>query len=349
MRYYPLIIACLIFCICACDEDSRLVEVYVSGYRFDTTGSESIDGVFYKNLISTTIASPTAPLRNFFANDIMLDGDDIYILGTLSPLSSDSKKTVYWKNGTVNYLDRGAGNSEATDLFVESRNVYVLVHDNLNAMNNLGYYTNGRYVPVTSTQGTGNYGAEMFVRNGNIYIAGYEYYPDSDSTIPRYWVNNTIVDLAVPAIWSGLARSVYVTEADISYVAGSVIMDESYLVSIPVYWINGVFTALPLSTGFVGGQANSVFVESGNVYIGGMQYDAGYNCKVTYWKNGTPVMIDSGVYGYSSVLKIAAKNDNVYCIGFRDERNSAALWINGSRVNLGRAGSYTYLSGLYIK
>ncbi len=349
MKLNSLILGCLMMCLVSCREDGKIITIYTCGFKADTLLSPgSYEGVYFKNLELNSISNPTPPDKKFGANDIMLEGEDIYILGTVSMLTEDQKKTVYWKNGVLTNLDRGAPNSEATDLFVEHGDVYVLVNDNLNAMKNMGYYKNGNYTSISSTQGKGNYGAAFFVFKDTVHVAGHEYNSDNDTTQPRYWINDSAVVLSTPAISYGEATSVFVTEDATRYVVGTVVLRGPYKINTPVFWKNGVYTPLTLSSGYIGGKASSIFVENGNVYIGGMQYDNGFNVAVTYWKNGAPVIIDSGVV-YSTVQKIAVLNNNVYCIGLRDINTTAALWINGSRVNLGSAGGFTYLSGLFVK
>ena len=213
----------------------------------------------------------------------------------------------------------------------------------------MGYYKNGTYVAVSATQGVGKYGSQIFVFKDTVRIAGYQYTGNFENTRPRLWVDGDEIILSTPAIRDGQATAVFVSEDGTTHVSGAITPDAALLISTPVYWRNGVYTALPLSSGYEAGFASSIFVEDGNVYIGGVQYDSGYNAVLTYWKNGVPYIIDNGVAGYSTVSKIAALNGNVYCIGFRDIRYSAALWVNGSRVDLGSSGYQTYVYGLFVK
>lgn len=350
MKAQSILLGCLITILTSCTPDGRIIEIYTCGVRADTTSSvSSYEGVYWKSLTLNTIATPTPPDKKFGVIDITMEGTDMYILGSINLFTDNAQKTVYWKNGVINYLDRGASHSAATDLHVEHGNTFVLVNDNLANLINMGYYKNGTYVSVSATQGVGKYGSQIFVFNDTVRIAGYQYTGNYENTRPRLWKDGTEIILSTPAIRDGQATAVFVSEDGTTHVTGGVFLDAPLILSTPVYWRNGVYTALPLSSGYVAGFANCIFVEDGDVYIGGMQYDSGFNAVLTYWKNGTPVIIDRGVYGYSTVSKIAALNGNVYCIGFRDIRYSAALWVNGSRINLGRRGYLTYVSGLFVK
>jgi hypothetical protein len=350
MKTHTLLLGCLIVFLVSCSPKDKIIEIYTCGVRGDTTSSVlSYEGVYWKSLTLNTIATPTPPDKKFAAIDITMEGTDMYILGTLNFFTEDAQKTVYWKNGVINYLDRGASNSIATDIHVEHGNTYVLVNDNLANLLNMGYYKNGTYISVSSTQLIGKYGSQIFVFKDTVRIAGYEYTGNLENPKPRLWIDGDEIILSTPAIRDGQATAVFVSEDGTTHVTGAITPDGPYLLTTPVYWRNGVYSALPLSSGYVSGFANCIFVEDGNVYIGGVQYDGVFNAVLTYWKNGTPYIIDDGVAGYSTVSKIAALNDNVYCIGFRDIRYSAALWINSSRVDLGSSGYQTYVYGLFVK
>ncbi|HRH58143.1 MAG TPA: hypothetical protein PLS10_10835, partial [Chitinophagales bacterium] len=350
MKTHSLLLGCLILFLVSCSPKDKIIEVYTCGVRGDTTSSVlSYEGVYWKSLTLNTIATPTPPDKKFGAIDLTMEGSDMYILGSLNLFTDNAQKTVYWKNGVINYLDRGASHSAATDLHVEHGNIYVLVNDNLANLINMGYYKNGTYVAVSATQGVGKYGSQIFVFKDTVRIAGYQYTGNFENTRPRLWVDGDEIILSTPAIRDGQATAVFVSEDGTTHVSGAITPDAALLISTPVYWRNGVYTALPLSSGYEAGFASSIFVEDGNVYIGGVQYDSGYNAVLTYWKNGVPYIIDNGVAGYSTVSKIAALNGNVYCIGFRDIRYSAALWVNGSRVDLGSSGYQTYVYGLFVK
>lgn len=352
MKSYSILLGCLILSLVSCSPDAKIVEIYTSGMRFDTVSStRSYEGIYWKSLAMNIISNPTPPIKKFAALDITMEGDDLYVLGLIDMYSytDDSIKTVFWKNGIVNYLNRGAVNSEGTDIFVEHGDVYVLVNDNFANLINVGYYKNGIYVPVSSTQGIGKRGEQLFVHNDTVYIAGYQYTGYYENTRPRLWKDDVEITLSSPDIIDGRATDVIVAEDGTTYVTGAVTPNLPIRHSTPVYWRNGVYTPLTLSSGYVAGSANCIFIENSNIYIGGVQYDTAYNTSLTYWKNGSPVIIDSGIAGRSTVSKIAVLDDKVYCIGFKDYKNSAALWINGARIDIGSRGFQTYVNGLFVK
>lgn len=351
MKTHSFLLFCLAALLASCSRDGKIINIYACGVRGDTisTSLSGYEGIYWKNLSLNVIPNPTPPDKKFGAVDMTMEGTDMYILGSLNLFTDDAQKTVYWKNGVINYLDRGASHSEATDIFVQHANTYVLVNDNKDNLKNMGYYENGTYHAIASTQGIGKYGKQIFVHNDTVRIAGFHYIGDYEDKQPRLWTDDVEVTLSAPVtIIDGEATSVFVTEDGTVFVSGAVTPDAPVLLSKAVYWRNGVYNELTLSSGYIAGFANTVVVEDGDVYVGGVQYDGSYNAYLTYWKNGVPVIIDSGVTGFSSVTKIAVLDGKVYCIGFRDIRYSAALWINGSRVDLGTRGYQTYVYGLYV-
>ncbi|MBX7125616.1 MAG: hypothetical protein K1X47_07975 [Cyclobacteriaceae bacterium] len=97
------------------------------------------------------------------------------------------------------------------------------------------------------------------------------------------------------------------------------------------YWKDG--TLVMLDTTSVASTASCIFVESGNVHVGG--YDA--NGFARYWKNGIEVPIEGGQTPTSQILAIAVAGSDVYLAG--SSGSTAAWWKNGTLNKITEAGA----------
>lgn len=111
-----------------------------------------------------------------------------------------------------------------------------------------------------------------------------------------------------------------------------------------VYWKNG--TIVPLTNGKKpSSRANSIVVDNGDVYVGGVDNDGVGNLAV-YWKNGTRVPMEkSPEYPIAYGRSIAVDNGDVYLAGEQSTllptggfASRTMYWKNGSPVNLGDNG-----------
>lgn len=181
----------------------------------------------------------------------------------------------------------------------------------------------------------------VFVTDDNVYMSGA--YVDSGNDKPCYWDGGTKVNLDVPAADEGIATSIYVYGDDI-YVSGY--YDNSGN-ETACYWKNGV--KVDLSEG----QANSIFIYEGSVYVAGSD-DVG---KAAYWKDGSKVALSALI---SIAYDIEVVNGDVYVAGAVIDGNTYAVyWKNGVITELTDGstdaiassiavyGSDVYVSGKY--
>ncbi len=181
----------------------------------------------------------------------------------------------------------------------------------------------------------------------DIYLSGYDFYPNGIYAVATYWKNGVAVHLTDGSTWSE-ARSIVVSGNDV-YVAGR--YGDS-----AVYWKNVVPTVL---SGIRPNQydANSIAVSGSDVYVAGTETGVfnqfplpNYiNSVALYWKNGVPVYLSSDTIGSAS-LSIAVSGNDVYTAGYSwnphglDDNNvpmqewehyeEATYWKNGTAVFL---------------
>ena len=190
-------------------------------------------------------------------------------------------------------LNEGTLASIATSIVVSGSDVFVAGYGAIsgNAHDFAIYWKDGS--PVFLTDGTQEAVAEsIFVDGSDVYVAGW------DGGVAEYWKNGVAVPLNVFDGTNGAeAWSIVVSEGDV-YVAGweyittQISPTETYTTPVAMLWTNGVPTELsdPLAFGI----AHSIFLSGGDIYVAGntCQENQGPGCDlVTYWKNGTPVVL----------------------------------------------------------
>ncbi len=163
----------------------------------------------------------------------------------------------------------------------------------------------------------------------NIYLAG-----GSTSNTPTYWKNGAPVQVSIE---TGYLLSIVVAGADV-YCSGGI---GASLVT----WKNGVattLTAIPAGSSLASGN-HALFVSGSDVYAAGWQYGPSptYYQKATYWKNGTPVFLTSGLTNNAQATAIFVSGADVYVAGEEEEisggsvvNHAPRLWKNGVSVPL---------------
>jgi hypothetical protein len=177
-------------------------------------------------------------------------------------------------------------------------------------------------------------GLSIFVDGNDVYAAGI------DRGVAKYWKNGVPVDLT-DGVNYGEAWSIVVSEGDV-YVAGwqykTTQIDPTHFYTAPVakYWKNGVPTELsdPLAFGI----AHSIFLSGTAIYVAGntCQENEPPGCDlVTYWKNGTPVVLPGQKPTAGSSIFVSGAD--VYVAGdyFTGGGSAVAdLWKDGTLTQL---------------
>ena len=111
------------------------------------------------------------------AYSIFVNNNNVYVAGREFNGSVDVAK--YWSNGSSNTLSSGANEATAYSVFYSNGSVYVAGTDGDVAK----YWRNG--AANTLSGGTG--ANSIFVHEGDIYVAGYEY--NGEVFVAKYWKN----------------------------------------------------------------------------------------------------------------------------------------------------------------
>ena len=238
--------------------------IVVSGNNIYVAGQEN-QGKLWKNGIAQSGYTEARKL-----NSVFVYGNDVYAAGYTT-----TDEAAVWKNGTLLHtLTSGIGN--AYSVVVDGDSVYTTGVDNSITK----VWKNGR---VLYTLGLGISSMQLYISNGNIYVAGSD--TVGNKTVAKLWINGIGINL--PHIFSTTtsrhATSVFVLDGDI-YAAG--IEDTG----ARLWTINGgIPTTTILDSGFWGSSAWSVFVTYST------------DCNVTVI-NGS----GSGSYAENSIVTITA-------------------------------------------
>lgn len=103
------------------------------------------------------------------------------------------------------------------------------------------------------------------------------------------------------------------------------------------YWKNGIAISITSAeSGIFNNNANSIFINGSDVYIGGT--DSG---KAKIWKNGIATTLSSGIptetyQNYGEVYSIIVSNTDIYACGIHNSGNynHAKYWKNGVETDL---------------
>jgi hypothetical protein len=102
----------------------------------------------------------------------------------------------------------------------------------------------------------------------------------------------------------------------------------------PVYaatiWVNGEAQTLGEN-----GNASSVHVKDGNVFVAGMSVSENGIVMATLWVNGVPQTLSENT---SQALSVFVSGDDVYAAGY--ENGVATLWVNGTPQRLSNNDSF---------
>ena len=115
----------------------------------------------------------------FRIDDMEIEGNDEYFIGSYGNQSLTEAKTAYWKNGVKTIVTDGLTYYNTPKFKVKNNNVYVVF--NFNATNG-GYYLNGIFNSVLDT-GLGGFG----INNNDVYVIGYK----ANTQTEGYYINTT--------------------------------------------------------------------------------------------------------------------------------------------------------------
>ncbi len=296
------------------------VDVYVGG------ANDSYLATIWKNGEKIALSSGSATYS--VVNAIAVQGGDVYAAGSYQVGSAPSKGIAcYWKNGELRSIGDENVHSRATGIALNGNDIYISgVSDNRAV-----FWKNGIVNQLTTSNSpTSSSASSVFVKDGDVYIAG----NISDfSWKACYWKNGVITILSTSI---SVANSVVVNGADI-YVTGYDV--ENNKPNNAALWKNGVKSFLrsdlPVSSSF----GNAIAIQNNDVYIAGniAPLDQQYSVAV-YWKNGV-INKPTNPAVFVSASAVAAFGNDVYVVGFGNSSGSATLWKNNTQTKLDKTGS----------
>lgn len=273
--------------------------------------------------------------HQLFINDIFVENNNVHIVGSVE------RRAKYWKNGqevAVQLRDRKESYYYSTfnSIFIHNRDVYIAgVETNETGYYVVKYWKNGQ--PISLTQGMETSRAtSIFVDEGDVYVSGGERF-GHEVWIPKYWKNGVPVALS-DGSGEESATSVFVDKGDV-YVAGYESHHDrssSSVKTVAKYWKNGV--PVNLMNGVITGGDNqsygrtysslgiSVFVDDGNVYVGGEVRDGDFP---HYWINNSLVRLQGG----KATSNVCVYRGDVYIAG-NDDTGKTVYWKNGQMKTL---------------
>ncbi len=180
--------------------------------------------------------------------------------------------------------------------------------------------------------------ASQGTHDGKVFVGGV------DGGMATYWIDKKRVTLPGSYLVSQIMG--IVVEGNNIHKSGEVIAREPNSVdkSRGAYWKNDVFEML---------QGDSVGIEklrviNQDVYICGYTIVNGIRV-ATYWKNGTPVFLETEPSRISGARDICIEGENVYVVGWQSNsigNANAVIWINGITHKLDERANSTFAIGV---
>jgi hypothetical protein len=305
---------------------------------------------YWKNGVKTDLPLAEGEYRGS-ADKIIVDGTDIYILGTVD--NGSRSLGCYWKNGALSVL---LNSGYATDFAVSNADMYIVGHyqpsSDVSAIP--CYWRNGIKTDLAiGPGGTQGVARAIAVSGSTVFIAGDYYVPRDDYgnyiDIQRgcYWINGARTDL--PGEDYYYVESIAVNGSDIFLTGWFAAVNPRHS------WLykNGNTSILP-SGSTQDSAAHDITIYNNDAYIAGFSGN-GSTRQASYWKNFTLNMLSGTSPGKDSfAYGITVVNGDIYVAGqvnvffdFQDGNSSstACYWKNGARVDLlDNAGA----SGIFV-
>lgn len=168
---------------------SAVNAIATNGKDIFVVGDEFIDAnnavtKYWKNSVGVTIAQGGA------AYDIAVDGNDVYVAGSVWNETKKTAMAVYWKNGTQKLLTDGTNYAKAVSIAVHNGDVFVLANELVSSKWTMEYWKNDVLVPVG--RGTGS---DIAIVGNDVYVVG-GFANAAGIPVARYWKNGVAVNLS---------------------------------------------------------------------------------------------------------------------------------------------------------
>jgi len=271
--------------------------------------------------VSKTIADGVT--ETAFADDMEVEGPDVYILANRESIESGTRNMVVYKNGSALYTLPYSDNFRPNCMAIQGTNVYLAGTGNDGVSGNrIKLWKNGVLSDITD--GTNNVRVyDMQVNGNDVYLAGLEYNPNSGYQQAKYWKNGTGVILS-----AGTGQE---TQGELHriLVKGTDVYCSGMINGKPTQWKNA--EATPLSTDY--GTCYGIAVSGNDVYAAGT-VQTGNTYQAVYWKNGTQVSLSNSTTAPdgASVFGIGTEGTDVYVVGsieLGSNVSKGVYWKNG--------------------
>lgn len=284
------------------------------GTGLQTTGYVWVNGE--RSALSVAVPNGTGASA---ANDIAVDGDDVYVAGvTYVTEPIIASVAVYWKNGQAHPLTEGQTRAVANAIAVHDGVVHVVGHEVVNSREVATHWIDGVPHRLASASVWSDAHA-ITISDGEVLIAGT--INDHDVVL---WRDGAATALDSDGLYRPGVGGIVVSDGKV-YVSASAFGQVAY--HLPVYWEDGVRTNLaPLGLLL----ATDMAVHQGDVYVTGEHagYDPGeatsHTAYALYWKNSELVHLTT-TDANAGAIAIAANGD-VHIAGSLGGR--ATLWVN---------------------
>lgn len=248
----------------------------------------------------------------------------------LTPLT-----TYYIRSYAKNSLGVSYGNE--LSFTTTSTDVYVAGFESNGAFSVAKIWKNG----VASTLSAGGQGEAngLFVKNPNVYVAGWE----GSVMNAKLWRNGTLSSITNSSSGAN-AVTVFVAGNDV-YVAG---FESNGFFNVPKVWKNGTGSSF-LFGNFTSGVINAVFVKGTDIYAAGYLSN-GTTGYAVVWKNGVPAILSEGTMGGASAQGVFVAGDDVFVAGRENVTSYSVpvLWKNGVRTVLSTGINEGEATGVFV-
>jgi hypothetical protein len=255
---------------------------------------------------------------------------DVYVAGVVYAADGTTQIASFWKNGKLHKLSDSTSNASAQSVAVHDTDVLIsgtIDHVKTNSYTAV-YYRNGKTVVLADNASVGM-AQSMFITGCgcDFYVCGAIYVNGKTKAV--YWKNGVLHML--PGKSPQTYANGIVVHGNNVYVAGLGITTQNTVYGI--YWRND--TAYNLSDTLSDSRGQGISVSGNDVYVAGVNRTGGRSV-ATYWKNGTPVVLDgsSNPNQGTSALSIVAKGSDLYAAGAGGPLGQGSYWVNNTLIPL---------------
>lgn len=321
------------------DDSNNSGKVFVVGTE---KGQSTILPILWTNGELTNL--PTVANTDLSDLKIIVQNNDVYIVGVEINLDTRMSSIVLWKNGVQSRFSQAANSLQIYQMIVDNGNVYVLGSERLEGgVDKFRYWKNGfattiinSYVVVGNDFKENNV-EKMVVANNDVYCIGTEFNATGTIRTAKFWKNavpTSITDFK--GNFDSLA-DIQVNGTEISILYDQV--NPTTLRPEVKLWKNN--TTSVIATGNNGFSATAMIIKDGVEHIlinEGITFDG---TKILYLKNRTKTEITDGTTDVQrSYLRVDGSN---VCVAYEIDSGfsfSSKYWLNGTTNILNNDGVF---------